>query len=359
MASKNLPQDYDPTLFSPIGMEFFCSTNDWCPEIIERVLSVIEEMVPDTRIGWELKFIAKNRKVDGQWIEDFQYKNIDFGEDRVGYVQNLLRKTGQVALWNGELERLVYVRFYCARKKISHFTDFQYVGYSIEVSYFQDILSLDKAFKAIGIASNARYSSQNALPFMVMSQLNTVDSVLRRDRHIDSIKKAYPNYVTAVDELALHLPQLESSTHLAEITAVPRILWMNYWHPETAAFYGFPDPEKDARILPLAEQLPNGAWFFKLTEDPLDITRADHRDALIWAYQRFQPVGQPVEPAEREARAKCDQSLTVEQFREMANQSAENLDPAARKKLEADAQRFFATVEAIKAKQLGKEKPPE
>jgi len=211
-----------------------------------------------------------------------------------------------------------------------------------------DALNRERTFKAVGTACRALYATECLQPVDVAQQLMFVNTILRRD--MKGINQLYPQYHSVADELALSLPHLMPPTYLASISVVERLLWMNYWHPDTAAFYGFPDPEKDARLLPLAEQLPNGAWFFKLTEDPLDITRADHREALVWAYQRFQPVGQPVEPSQMNAQAQQNKTFSAEQFRELTRKSGENLDPAAQKQIETQTEQFLALVEAIKAK---------
>lgn len=76
-----------------------------------------------------------------------------------------------------------------------------------------------------------------------------------------------------------------------------RLGWLNYWSAPIAAAIGFPDSEKDARILPWCYQTPKGAWLVKLTEEPLDLWREDHQDAIVWAYWRFDKVGKRMEPA--------------------------------------------------------------
>ncbi len=70
-----------------------------------------------------------------------------------------------------------------------------------------------------------------------------------------------------------------------------RLGWLNYWHPEVAEALGFPDLDKDARILPLCYRTESGAWVVKFTEEPLDLLRPDHVEALAWAYQRFEKIG--------------------------------------------------------------------
>ncbi len=76
-----------------------------------------------------------------------------------------------------------------------------------------------------------------------------------------------------------------------------RIGWVNCWHPEICEELGFPDPQKDARILPLCRQLPTGHWCVRLTEDPLDLDRPDHVKAIAWAYARFEKIGIRIKPA--------------------------------------------------------------
>ena len=78
--------------------------------------------------------------------------------------------------------------------------------------------------------------------------------------------------------------------------------WLNYWSAPTAAALGFPDPDKDARILPMCRQLSEGAWLVKLTEDPLDLRRQDHVEAIVWAYWRFDKVGKRLSPAAAKAK---------------------------------------------------------
>jgi len=76
-----------------------------------------------------------------------------------------------------------------------------------------------------------------------------------------------------------------------------RLGWLNYWSAEVAEHLGFPDPQKDADLLPLCRQLPSGHWVVQLTEDPLDLTRPDHVEAIVRAYWRFDKIGRRAKPA--------------------------------------------------------------
>lgn len=66
--------------------------------------------------------------------------------------------------------------------------------------------------------------------------------------------------------------------------------WVNYWSAETAARLGFPDARRDAEWLARARRA-DGGWIVRLTDEPLELDRADHLDALARAYARFAAVG--------------------------------------------------------------------
>jgi hypothetical protein len=91
-----------------------------------------------------------------------------------------------------------------------------------------------------------------------------------------------------------------------------RLGWLNYWHPEVAEALGFPDPDKDARILPLSYRTESGAWVAKLTEEPLDLLRPDHVEALAWAYQRFDKIGKRKPLATRKAKPRAKRAPAAE-----------------------------------------------
>lgn len=76
-----------------------------------------------------------------------------------------------------------------------------------------------------------------------------------------------------------------------------RLGWLNCWSAEVAEQLGFPDPGKDIDILPLCTQLRSGHWIVQLTEDPLDLRRSDHAEAIVRAYWRFEKIGRRSKPA--------------------------------------------------------------
>jgi hypothetical protein len=90
--------------------------------------------------------------------------------------------------------------------------------------------------------------------------------------------------VLLAKRLAKRLPRAGFSIKLERPSS---LAWLNYWSPATCEVLQFPDPGRDADLLKHSFQTPNGAWLFKLTEEPLDLHREDHQDALVRAYARF------------------------------------------------------------------------
>ncbi|HEY6034604.1 MAG TPA: DUF5953 family protein, partial [Kofleriaceae bacterium] len=82
------------------------------------------------------------------------------------------------------------------------------------------------------------------------------------------------------------LPRLDPAECLGSY--VPRRLgWISYWTDLTAANIGFAgDPRGFARVT----RVETG-WIVQLTDDPLDLQRADHMDALRAAYERHPTIG--------------------------------------------------------------------
>jgi hypothetical protein len=89
----------------------------------------------------------------------------------------------------------------------------------------------------------------------------------------------------------LGLPPLRPPAELPDPAVPQRLGWINYWSAETAARLGFPDAARDGDWLARADALAGGAWILRLTDDPLDLGRPDHLEALQAAYRRFQAVG--------------------------------------------------------------------
>lgn len=86
------------------------------------------------------------------------------------------------------------------------------------------------------------------------------------------------------------LPGLLPPERLAHAYVPQRLGWINYWSETTARELGFPDPARDADLLARSRPF-DSAWLVRLTDDPLDLGRADHLDALRAAYDRFPAIG--------------------------------------------------------------------
>lgn len=90
----------------------------------------------------------------------------------------------------------------------------------------------------------------------------------------------------------LELPQFRAGAFNLDTIVRPAWLdWLNYWSPETCGLIGFPEASKDEEILKRSYQTESGAWLVKLTDEPLDLEREDHRNVVKWAYERFDRVG--------------------------------------------------------------------
>jgi hypothetical protein len=128
------------------------------------------------------------------------------------------------------------------------------------------------------------------------------------------------------ESLAKVLPKF-GFQRLASKDGSPALLgWLNYWSPRAANALGFPDPVKDAPILPLCRQFDDGAWLVKLTADPLDLQRPDHVAALAWAYQRFDKIGRRRTPEQEAAKKAAKQLKKAKEQAELDRAKA--LDPA-------------------------------
>lgn len=65
--------------------------------------------------------------------------------------------------------------------------------------------------------------------------------------------------------------------------------WANYWSANTCQLLNFPRP-RDEELLKTSRQLDSGAWLVRLTEDPLDVSKKEHIDIVVSAYQRFSKI---------------------------------------------------------------------
>lgn len=86
------------------------------------------------------------------------------------------------------------------------------------------------------------------------------------------------------------LPRLTRG-HLLDSIARPHQLgWLNYWSHEAATLAGF-DASHDEAIVDGVRRIADRGWLVRLTEEPLDLSRATHRARLSAAYERFRGVG--------------------------------------------------------------------
>ena len=87
------------------------------------------------------------------------------------------------------------------------------------------------------------------------------------------------------------LPALKLPEHI-RAPEIPHCLgWLNYWSAATAQAIGFPDPARDADLLPQARRTATGGWIVRLTETPLALDNPAHLDALLRTYERFPVIG--------------------------------------------------------------------
>jgi hypothetical protein len=87
------------------------------------------------------------------------------------------------------------------------------------------------------------------------------------------------------------LPALRFSDYIRS-PEIPHCLgWLNYWSDAAARAIGFPDPVRDAEVLPRSRRTSSGGWVVPLTDTPLDLDNPTHLDALKRAYERFPEIG--------------------------------------------------------------------
>lgn len=128
-----------------------------------------------------------------------------------------------------------------------------------------------------------------------------MEAALQRDYEwgpLDS--RCHIEEISLAKSLAAVLPRIgfEYYPPNSKLPLLPqRLGWLNCWSAEVAEHLGFPDPQKDADILPLCKQLSSGHWIVQLTEDPLDLRRPEHAEAIVRAYWRFDKIGRRSKPA--------------------------------------------------------------
>lgn len=304
--------------------------------LVENVLLALEKLIPGNKIAWELKHSIKEKPIEnGNTTEAHAYKNVSLGEDRPSKLeQKYIGKKGDMTFWNGELKRIIKIRLVVGRRILLGDDQPTFLGYYFEITLSRHVAEYETAFKTIAQTANAQFADLNFFS-AAFNSLMMLNAALQHDF------KQYPNHIMILQDMASHLPHLKGPYYRTNSKTVTRLLWLNYWDAETAAYYGFPNPELDARLMPLAEQLPNGGWMFKLTEEPLDLQREDHREAVIWAYNRFKPIGLTVEDYEHVFPPKPPTPApTAEEFLAKAEASLKDLPPEERKQAESNLANF-------------------
>lgn len=133
---------------------------------------------------------------------------------------------------------------------------------------------------------------------------STLEMALQRDKAHGQSDRA----TEVARALGPLLPRLTWDVKPGDDGRPSRLGWLNYWSARAAQGIGFPDPQKDERLMPLVKQLDGGAWFVRLTEDPLDLERPDHVEALAWAYWRFDKIGKRMTPTTKTAKPRVKRS---------------------------------------------------
>jgi hypothetical protein len=87
------------------------------------------------------------------------------------------------------------------------------------------------------------------------------------------------------------LPQLKVTSALRSPEIPHQLGWLCYWSAASARIIGFPDPARDAELLSRSRRTASGGWVVQLTDEPLDLDRPEHLDALKRTYERFPEIG--------------------------------------------------------------------
>lgn len=82
----------------------------------------------------------------------------------------------------------------------------------------------------------------------------------------------------------LGLPLIKFPKELPSPYSPMFIGWLNYWSPEAAARFHFPDGPGFDELRARAKKTPAGAWLVQLTDEPLDMANPAHVDVLRRAY---------------------------------------------------------------------------
>jgi hypothetical protein len=100
----------------------------------------------------------------------------------------------------------------------------------------------------------------------------------------------------AVDIVSRHpprrgLPLLKDPDALRSPEVPWHLGWLCYWSAAAARVIGFPDPARDAELLSRSRRTASGGWVVQLTDEPLDLDKPEHLDALKQTYERFPEIG--------------------------------------------------------------------
>jgi hypothetical protein len=103
-------------------------------------------------------------------------------------------------------------------------------------------------------------------------------------------------FAAGVDIVSRHpprrgLPLLKDPDALRSPEVPWHLGWLCYWSAATARVIGFPDPARDAGLLSRSRRTASGGWVVQLTDEPLDLDRPEHLDALKRTYERFPEIG--------------------------------------------------------------------
>jgi len=112
------------------------------------------------------------------------------------------------------------------------------------------------------------------------------------DQFLDAVSDVASNYSKddpKVIRLKERLPRLQNVGwwNFTAQEQPPELGWLNYWNPATRKFMGFPEDFKDDAMFQYSYEGPEGSVIFKLTEEPLDLTRDDHIPCYANALKRF------------------------------------------------------------------------
>lgn len=97
-----------------------------------------------------------------------------------------------------------------------------------------------------------------------------------------------------MQQLDVRIPPINSAAvgGVRESDLQPEQLgWSNYWSEATARWLGFPDQDLDCDLLQRSQRTRSGAWLVRTTQEPLDLTRAEHVRGVAALYERFPRLG--------------------------------------------------------------------